>query len=137
MRSEELGVRSEKLGRPCRVRDAGFVVVLLALLLSSCHRDDPFIGHWTVDRVNVDFNEQIATPEMVRQYGELEKGNVIEITKDTVLTFIADGDTLKGHCSLRGNQIIVEGKAFGRYENGLIETETKTPLGNIKVVYRK
>ena len=31
----------------------------------------------------------------------------------------------------------MEGSVFGRFENGMIETETKTPLGNIKVVYRK
>ena len=113
------------------------IAVLLLLLVASCHRDDPFIGRWTVEKVNVDFNEQIATPEMVRQYGELEKGNVIEISKDSVLTFVSDGDTVRGRCSLKGNQILWEGKSFGRYENGWIETETRTPLGNIKVVYRK
>ena len=114
----------------------------LALLMSlfvatSCQNKDPFIGRWTVEKVNVDFNEQIATPEMVRQYGELEKGNIIEISKDSLLTLIADGDTLQGQCSLKGNQIVIEGSVFGRFGNGMIETETKTPLGNIKVVYRK
>ena len=112
------------------------IVALLLLLLASCHCDDPFIGRWTVEKVNVDFNEQIATPEMVRQYGELEKGNVIEISRDSVLTFIADGDTLRGQCSLKGNQILLDGKVFGCYENGLIETETRTPLGEIKVRYK-
>ena len=114
----------------------GFVALLL-LLLTACHRDDPFIGQWTVDRVNVDFNEQIATPEMVRQYGELEKGNMIEISKDSILTFIADGDTLQGRCSLKGSQFFFEGKPFGRYENGLIETEMATPMGKVKVSYKK
>ena len=113
------------------------IVAVLLLLVVSCTHEDPFVGRWTVDRVNVDFNEQIATPEMVRQYGELEKGNIIEISKDSLLTLIADGDTLQGQCSLKGNQIVVEGSVFGRFENGMIETETKTPLGNIKVVYRK
>lgn len=114
----------------------------LALLMSlfvatSCRHDDPFIGHWTVDRVNVDFNEQIATPEMVRQYGELEKGNVVEITKDSVLTFIADGDTLQGRCSLKGKQLLLDGKAFGKIEEGFLTTEAFTPLGKVKVIYSK
>ena len=115
-----------------------FVVMWLVLLCSSCHRNnDPFIGRWTVEQVNVEFNEQIATPEMVRQYGELEKGNAIDISKDSVLTFVSDGDTLRGSCSLKGKQILLDGKPFGCYENGLIETVTKTPLGEIRVKYQK
>ncbi len=112
--------------------------VILIILFSSCHRNnDPFIGRWTVEKVNVAFDENLASPEMVRQLGEMEKGNIIEISKDSMLTFIAESDTLQGRCSLKGTQIFFEGKSFGRYENGLIETETKTPLGKTKVVYRK
>lgn len=94
------------------------------------------IGRWTVEKVNVEFNEQIATPEMVRQYGEMEKGNVIEISKDSVLTFISEGDTLRGKCSLSGTQLFCDGKVFGRYEKQLI-TESNTPLGKVIVYYRK
>lgn len=112
----------------------------IILLLSFCAcvgRHDPFFGRWTVEKVNVDFNEQIATPEMVRQYGELEQANVIEISQDSMLTFISDGDTLRGPCSLKGVWVYFDGKPFGRYENGQIETETTTPLGKITVKYRK
>ena len=123
-------------------RTKGMVVatifVILIILFSSCHRNnDPFIGRWTVEKVNVAFDENLASPEMVRQLGEMEKGNIIEISKDSMLTFIAESDTLQGRCSLKGTQIFFEGKPSGRYENGLIETETKTPLGKTKVVYRK
>ena len=110
---------------------------MLLFVVSSCHHEDPFIGYWSVDRVNVDFNEQIVTPEMVRQFGELEKGNIIEINKDSLLTFIADGDTLQGKCSLKGSDLLFEGKLFGRYENGFIRTETATPMGKVKVSYKK
>ena len=113
------------------------IAVLLLLLVASCHRDDPFIGRWTVEKVNVDFNEQIATPEMVRQYGELEKGNVIEISRDSMLTFIADGDTLKGKCSLKGTQIILDGKPFGLFENETLQTKSRTSLGEIRVIYKR
>lgn len=110
---------------------------MLLFVATSCHHEDPFIGRWTVEKVNVDFNEQIATPEMVRQYGELEKGNIIEISKDSLLLFVVDGDTFQGKCSLKGNQIFLDGKTFGYFENGCIETETKTPLGKVKVTYYK
>ena len=107
-------------------------------MISSCLRhDDSIIGRWTVEKVNVEFNEHIATPEMVNQYGELEKGNVVEIASDSVLTFITDGDTLRGQCSLRGTQLYCDGKLFGQIDNGVLVTENPTPLGKIRVVYRK
>lgn len=111
---------------------------LILLLLCACTaKQDSLIGRWTVEKVNVEFNEQIATPEMVRQYGELEKGNVIEIAKDSIISLISGGDTLTGHCSLKGDQLFMDGTPFGRYENGTIHTESSTPLGLIKVVYKK
>lgn len=110
----------------------------MLLLLSSCHRhSDPLIGRWTVEKVNVDFNENKATPEMVRQYGDMEKGNVIEISKDSVLTFISSGDTLRGKCSLMGSQLFCDGKLFGSLEGGKMIAKNKTPIGTIEVVYVK
>ena len=115
-------------------------VVLLAmmvLLIASCQQKrDSFFGRWTVEKVNVEFDVTKSTPEMVRQYGELEKGNVIEISKDSVLTFVSDGDTLRGKCSLEGTLLTCDGVAFGRYENRHIETRTTTALGEIIVSYR-
>ena len=115
-----------------------YLSLILLLFLCACTgKQDPLIGRWTVEKVNVEFNEQIATPEMVRQYGELEKGNVIEIAKDSIISLISEGDTLTGRCSLKGNQLFMDETPFGRYENGTIHTESSTPLGIIKVVYKK
>lgn len=115
-----------------------FLAITTVLLLVSCYgTDDPLSGRWTVEKVNVEFNENIATPEMVRQFGEMEKGNVIEISKDSMLTFVSCGDTLIGRCSLQGTQLLFNGKPFGVYENGLIQTDVNTPLGKIKVRYNK
>jgi len=114
------------------------LVLAMVLMLSSCHRNhDSLIGRWTVEKVNVEFDEHIATPEMVKQYGEMEKGNILEITKDSVLAVISEGDTIVGRCALKGTQLYCDSKPFGRYENGTIETESSTPLGGIKVIYRK
>lgn len=113
-------------------------MMLLFLLVSSCHRhSDPLIGRWTVEKVNVEFDEKKATPEMVRQYGEMEKGNVIEISKDSVLILVSEGDTLKSRCSLRGDQLYCDGAVFAKFENGDLITETSTPMGKVRVVYRK
>ena len=113
-----------------------FFAITAVLLLASCHRTkDPLIGRWTVEKVNVEFNEQIATPEMVRQYGEMEKGNVIEIGQDSTLVFVSDGDTVRGKCLLEGSQLFCDGKLFGSLEDGTLTTENITPLGKVVVYY--
>lgn len=120
------------------VRDALLVAVIMVLLLPSCHRnDDPLFGRWVVEKVNVEFDENKSTPEMVRQYGEIERGNLLEISNDSLLTFATGGDTLRGRCSLRGESLYCEGSFFGLFKDGVITTETLTPLGKVRVSYKK
>ena len=118
-------------------RDAlSVVTALFIVLFLSCGRNgQSIIGRWEVERVNVEFDESKATPEMVRQFGEMEKGNVIEISRDSLLTFIAEGDTLRGRCSLRGETLYLDGAVFGRIHDGVLMTETSTPLGKVEVFY--
>jgi len=114
------------------------VIGLVSLVLTSCApKDDPFFGRWTVDKVNVDFDADWATPEMVRQYGSMEKGNVIMISNDSVLTLVMDGDTMQGRCSLQGTRVFVDGEPWGWFEEGVIKTETYTPMGYVKNSYIK
>ena len=115
-----------------------FLIGIVLFLLASCKpKEDPFIGRWTVDKVNVEFDVDWATPEMVRQFGSMEKNNVIIISADSVLTLVMDGDTMQSRCSLRGNRILCDGELWGWYEEGLIKTETFTPMGYVKASYRK
>lgn len=112
------------------------ILAVTGLLLSSCHRNsDTLIGRWEVEHVNVEFDESKATPEMVRQFGEMEKGNIIEINKDSLLTFISDGDTLRGHCSMKSETLYCDGSVFATVHNGVLMTETSTPLGKVEVFY--
>ena len=114
------------------------VIGLVSLVLASCApKDDPFFGRWTVDKVNVDFDADWATPEMVRQFGTMEKDNVVIISADSVLTLVMDGDTMQSRCSLRGSHILCDGESWGLFEEGMIRTETVTPMGNLKTTYRK
>ena len=116
----------------------GLLIGMTLLLLVSCiPKDDPFIGCWTVDKVNVEFDERLATPEMVRQYGAMEKNNVVIISADSVLMQITDGDTMQCRCSLRGSHILCDGELWGEFEGDFIKTETFTPMGQVKVSYRK
>lgn len=110
--------------------------VLLLVLFSSCERKaGSLFGRWEVEKVNVDFDESIATPEMVRMLGEIENANVIEITKDSLMVFVSDGDTLRASCSLKGEALYFGGKPFARFSAGNLVTEEDTPLGKVTVRY--
>ena len=114
------------------------LIVGTLLLLASCNpKEDPFLGRWTVDKVNVEFDENGTTPEMVRQLGAMEKNNVVIISADSLLTLVNEGDTVQYRCSLRGNQILCEDEPWGCFEGGAIKTETSSPMGSVKVVYKK
>ena len=115
-----------------------FLIISALLLLAACtQKEDAFIGRWTVDKVNVEFDEEWATPEMVRQVGAMEKNNVVVISADSLLTLVNEGDTVWYRCSLRGSQILCDGEPWGCFEDGAIKTETSSPMGSVKVVYKK
>ena len=115
-----------------------FLILSSLLLFAACGpKGDPFFGRWTVDKVNLEFDEEWATPEMVRQVGAMEKNNVVIISADSLLTLVNEGDTVQYRCSLRGNQILCDDEPWGRFEGGVIKTETSSPMGSVKVSYKK
>ena len=115
-----------------------FLLLALAVALSACtHDDNSLIGTWTVSKVNVQFYEQRNTPEMVKQVGEMEKQNVISISKDSTLVFKGLEEEWQGRASLKNDTLLLEGTAFGIWKNGVIVTRTDSPLGEVVVVYKK
>lgn len=109
------------------------------LALYACHNDSPsLIGTWTVDKVNVQFDERRSTPELVKQIGEMEKQNTIVIGSDSLLTFNnLEGET-QGRMRLsKDGTMTCDGTVFGLWEEGRIVTRTDSPLGEILVTYRK
>ena len=64
-----------------------FLLGLSASLCACTSDNDPLIGTWTVEKVNVQFDEHRGTPELVKQVGEMEKQNRIVISTDSILTF--------------------------------------------------
>ena len=116
-----------------------FLLFGLTTLLSACtHKADSLIGTWTVSKVNVQFDERRNTPELVKQVGEMEKQNVISISKDSILTFKGLDEEWQGRISLRSDGTMLrEGTVFGIWKQGEITTRTGSPLGEIVVTYRK
>ena len=109
-----------------------------AAALSACTHDaDSLIGTWTVSKVNVQFDERRNTPELVKQVGEMEKQNVISISKDSTLVFKGLEEEWQGRVSLKNDTLYLEGTAFGVWKGGEIVTRTNSPLGEVVVIYNK
>ena len=112
---------------------------VLAVLLAACtSKPDTLIGDWTADKVTVQFDENHATPELVKQVGEIEKQNRISISGDSTLVFKSlDGET-QGRVTVDQHGVIYcDGQKFGIWENGIIITTVTSPLGEITVKYQK
>ena len=111
----------------------------LTALLGACQPEaDPLFGTWTVSKVNVQFDEQRTTPELVKQVGEMEKKNVITISNDSILTFKVLDEEWQDLISLQNDGTMLrDGIVFGTWKNGEIVTRSGSPLGEIIVVYKK
>lgn len=114
-----------------------FLLPLAAMLCACTPKADPLFGTWTVSKVNVQFDEQRNTPELVKQVGEMEKQNVFSISKDSTLVFKGLEEEWQGRASLKNDTLYLEGTAFGVWKGGEIVTRTDSPLGEIVVVYKK
>jgi len=116
-----------------------FLLLPLAAMLCACHpKADPLFGTWTVSKVNVQFDEQRSTPELVKQVGEMEKQNIITISNDSVLTFKGLEEEWQEQIHLQNDGVLLhEETVFGTWKNGEIVTRTGSPLGEIVVTYKK
>ena len=123
----------------CANKNRYFLLLALAAVLCACHpKADPLFGTWTVSKVNVQFDEQRSTPELVKQVGEMEKQNVITISCDSILTFKGLEEEWQGRIRLqKDGTMLHEGNVFGTWKNGEIVTRTGSPLGEIVVTYKK
>lgn len=113
-----------------------FVVVVA---FAACNeKSDSLIGTWSVEKVNVQFDESRSTPELVKQTGEMEKQNSIVINADSTLVFKSVDGEMRGRVKLAdGETLLVGGTVFGRWKAGRIITKTDSPLGEIVVTYCK
>ena len=116
------------------------IIFLLALaaLVCACHpKADTLIGTWTAGKVNVQFDEQRSTPELVKQVGEMEKQNIITIDSDSILTFKGLEEEWQDRISLKNDTLLRNGKTFGTWKDGAIVTRSNSPLGEVVVTYKK
>ncbi len=116
-----------------------FFLGLTFALLSACQpKSDSLIGEWKADKVNVHFDENRSTPELVKQIGEMEKQNTFSIGNDSTLVFSGLDEEKKGRITTDANgNIFLDGVLFGQWKDGKIVTKTTSPLGEIVITYCK
>ena len=118
----------------------GFLFLIgLITTFCSCHRQqDSLIGSWTVDEVNVQFDEKRSTPELVKQIGEMERQNSFSISSDSILAFKGLDTEWQGRINLKSDgTLMCNGTSFGSWKEERIVTRTGSPLGEVVVTYRK
>jgi len=110
----------------------------LFLLAACTQKPETLLGTWTVDKVNVQFDENRSTPELVKQIGEMEKENRIHISSDSTIVFTTLDNETQGHMTIDQQGVIYcDGERFGLWKDGVIVTTVSSPLGAITVNYRK
>lgn len=114
-------------------------LLALAFPFCACHqKTDSIIGKWVADKVNVRFDEQHSTPEVVKQVGVMEKQNYFIISNDSVLVFNSlEMEKIGRVSSDKQGNLFLDDVLFGQWKNGEIVTKTPSPLGEITVVYKK
>ena len=118
----------------------GFLFLIgLITTFCACHRQqDSLIGSWTVDKVNVQFDEKRSTPELVKQIGEMERQNSFSISSDSILAFKGLDTEWQGRINLKSDgTLICDGSIFGTWKDGRIVTHNDSPIGEIVVTYQK
>lgn len=115
-----------------------FLLLAIAAMLSACtQKAESLIGTWTANKINVQFDEQNSTPELVKQVGEMEKQNVFSIGTDSILSFRGLYTEWQDRISLKNDTLLLEGAVFGVWKDGEIVTRSSSPLGEVVVIYRK
>lgn len=113
------------------------ILTLIVSLTACTPKTDSLIGTWTVDKVHVQFDESRATPELVRQTGDMERKNSFSINSDSILVFKGLEEEWRSKTNLRNDTLFLEGTAFGVWKDGRIVTRIGSPLGEVVVTYKK
>jgi len=115
-----------------------FLIGLITTFCACNRQQDSLIGTWTVDKVNVQFDEKRSTPELVKQIGEMERQNTFSISADSMLVFKGLDTEWQGKINLESDgTLICNGTNFGSWKEGQIVTHNDSPIGEIVVAYRK
>lgn len=121
--------------------------VLMLVLVYACNTEkNKMLGIWKVTDVKTTFDETRVNPSTLQQVAELEKQTMLNFVNDSALTIMMgeknfdafysfDEATGKIFYSFDGKGINMND--LGVYKDGVILSESETPVGSIQVTYSK
>ncbi len=125
-------------------------VTFLFSTIYSCNSDpkSKLLGTWKAENVEIDFDEQVASPELIRQVGLENKELSFKFTSDTTMVLYisaaSDPQNLFWTLDANGSTIYYSYKKddldtveLGKLIEGKIVAESTTPLGSIKTTFVK
>ena len=130
-----------------KIRISTIILIATVVVIStSCSSTGSKLkGTWKVSKVDTKFDEKTMTPEMIKQVTDLQKQTYFKIIDDSSMVIISDNNPHDARWSIDAKNIISYhfknsvGKPFvlGTFENGVITTKSKTPLGTMTIYYEK
>lgn len=124
------------------------IVLFTALYACNSTPKSKLVGVWKAENVDVKFDEQVASPEMIRQVGLENKQVFFKIQNDSILLLYIDSksspQSLFWFYDEKSGMITYAYKAddlnpieLGKYSDSKIISESSTPLGKIKTTFSK
>lgn len=131
-----------------RYLSISLVLFVATILISSCTStpESKLIGTWKAQKVETDFDESKTSPEMISQVVEMQKQTYFRMINDSVMTIISKNDTHEAKWQYdKKDQYVtyffngMNGipSVLGKFDNDIIVSESKTPMGKITIYYEK
>jgi hypothetical protein len=134
-----------------KLRNISILIVLSLLSVIYACNSNPkskLIGTWKAEKVDINFNEQLASPELIRQVGLENKEVFFKIQNDSMMLLYisasSDPQNLFWFLDEKGESIHYAYKKddlnpieLGKMMDGKIVAESSTPLGTIKTTFAK
>ncbi len=128
------------------IRSIIILTLFSGIYACSSNPSDKLIGTWRAADVDAAFDEQLATPEMLKQVIQVEKQLFFKFLNDSTMHIHTMDQTLKaywffdeesGRIDYRFAEAASTLSELGVYKDGNIIAESQTALGKLTITYRK
>ncbi|MBU3927115.1 MAG: hypothetical protein KKB74_04865 [Bacteroidetes bacterium] len=131
-----------------RFFNISLIIFTASWIMVSCtsSAESKLIGTWKAQKVETDFDENKLTPDMISQVVEMQKQTYFRMVNDSVMTIISKNNTHEAKWSFNKETQTVTyyfngmgniPSILGKFTEGKIVSESKTPMGKITIYYEK
>ncbi len=122
-----------------------FLISVMFFAVSCGGPGNKLRGTWKVSKVDTKFDENTMTPEMIKQIVDLQKKTYFKIIDDSSMVIISDNNPFDARWYIDDNNVIsykfknsvTKPNVLGKFEDGVIKSESNTALGKIITYYEK